>query len=137
MAALNKFIKAQISSFISTVVDFGCTIFLKEVCGICYLFSTSIGSVLGGVTNFELGRKWVFKASGIHLGSQAVRYFMVWAGSILLNIGGVYLLTSVCHFNYLVSKIITAINVGIFFNYLLQKTYVFKTKHENQETASI
>lgn len=135
--ALNKFIRAQMASFVATILDFGFTIFLKEGCGLWYLFSASAGSVLGGVTNFALGRRWVFKAAGLSKGPQAMRYLLVWGGSIFLNIGGVWLLTSVGHINYLYSKVITAVFIGVFFNYLLQNTYVFKLNHESRKTPTI
>jgi len=35
------------------------------------------------------------------------------------------MLTSVMHFNYLVSKVVTSLLVGISFNYWLQKKFVF------------
>jgi len=122
---LNIFIKAQMSSLLSTVIDFGFTIFLKELCGLWYLFSTSVGSILGGITNFILGRRWVFKAVEFPPASQAIRYLLVWGGSILLNIGGVYLLTSIGQINYLFSKMITAVIIGVFFNFFLQKKICF------------
>jgi putative flippase GtrA len=131
------FIKSQVSSIVSTLVDFSITILLKEVVGIWYLFSTSTGSILGGVTNFFLGRKWVFNATGTSSKSQAVRYVIVWGGSILLNITSVFFLTSFGHLNYLLSKIITAVMVGIFFNYILQKKYVFSFNRESQKTTTI
>jgi len=133
---VNIFLKFQISSFIATIVDFGITIFLKEGCGLWYLFSTSAGSILGGVTNFVLGRTWVFKAGGLPPVSQALRYILVWGGSILLNIGGVYLLTSIANFNYLLSKVITSFFIGIFFNYFLQKKFVFSVNHESRKTTT-
>lgn len=129
------FLKAQLSSFISTIVDFGVTILLKEGCGLWYLFSTSAGSILGGVTNFELSRRWVFKVAAIRPGSQAVRYFLVWVGSILLNIGGVFALTSIGHLNYLLSKICTTVIVGISFNFFLQKKFVFSLNNEHSKTT--
>jgi len=134
---LTKFLRAQVSSLISTIVDFGVTIFLKELFGVWYLFSTSVGSILGGMTNFSIGRQWVFNAAGLSAGSQAMRYLLVWGGSIILNIGGVWLLTGIGNFNYLHSKILTTVLVGIFFNYQLQNTFVFKLTHENRETTSI
>lgn len=127
---LRIFIRAQCSSLISTVVDFGVTIILTDGCGWWYLIGTSVGTTLGGGTNFFLGRKWVFNASEISPVSQAIRYILVWGGSIILNIGGVFLLTSIVHLNYLLSKAILAILVGIFFNYLLQKKFVFNQKRE-------
>jgi len=135
--SVNIFLKAQISSFVATLVDFGITIFLKEICGLWYLFSTTAGSILGGLTNFILGRKWVFKATEFPPGSQAIRYLFVWAGSILLNIGSVFLLTSVGHFNYLLSKVITSLIIGIFFNYFLQKKFVFSLNHETRKTTTL
>jgi len=130
--SLAVFLKAQISSFLSTIVDFGFTIFLKEGCGLWYLFSTSVGSILGGTTNFVMGRRWVFKAADLPTGHQALRYCLVWGGSILLNIGGVFVLTSIGHVNYLISKILTSVIVGIFFNYFLQKKFVFSFSHETR-----
>lgn len=135
--SLNIFIKAQISSFISTIVDFGITIFLKEGCGLWYLFSTSAGSILGGMTNFALGRRWVFKSTEFHPGFQAIRYLLVWGGSILLNIGSVFLLTSIGHLNYLLSKIFTAVIIGISFNYILQYKFVFNPDREIRKTTTI
>jgi len=134
--SVNIFIKAQVSSFISTAVDFGITIFLKEACGLWYLFSTSAGSILGGAINFIFGRKWVFNAVALPPVSQVVRYILVWGGSILLNIGGVFLLTSVGHVKYLLSKVITSVIIGICFNYFLQKKFVFGLNHEIRETTT-
>ena len=125
------FIKSQASAIIATLADFGFTIFLKEVLGVWYLLSTSAGSILGGIVNFILGRRWVFNAIGLPVGMQAAKYVMVWGGSILLNVSGVFLLTNFGHINYLFSKTITALVIGIFFNYNLQKKYVFSLPHEN------
>ncbi len=132
--SLNRFIKAQVASFLSTIVDFGITIFLTEACGIWYLLSTSTGSVAGGITNFLIGRKWVFKVAQLPPGSQVIRYMLVWGVSILLNISGVYLLTHIGRLNYLLSKTLTAVIIGIFFNYLLQKQFVFNVRYEGRNT---
>ena len=128
---MNKFIKAQVSSLAATVVDFSITIFLKEICGLWYLTGTITGTVLGGVTNFILNRRWVFCVTFLPPWRQAIRYSLVWGGSILLNICVVFLLTSFGHMNYLLSKIITATIIGISFNYLLQKYFVFNSTREN------
>jgi putative flippase GtrA len=131
------FFKAQVSAIVATLVDFSITILLKEVVGLWYLFSTSTGSIIGGIANFYLGRRWVFDAAGMSSKTQAARYIIVWGGSIFLNISCVFLLTSFGHLNYLLSKIITATLVGIFFNYILQKKYVFSLNRESQKTTTI
>lgn len=120
------FIRSQISSFLSTLVDFGLTIFLKEFLGWWYLTGTITGTLAGGLTNFELGRHWVFKATGTHYFKQARRYILVWAGSLFLNVVLVYLFTSVGHFHYLISKVIVACMLSVIFNYVLQRIFVFR-----------
>jgi len=131
---MKAFIKAQCSSMAATVIDFMITIFLKEVCGLWYLFSTATGSVMGGVANFIMGRRWVFRAAGSSPGPQAIKYVLVWVGSILLNVSGMYLLTSIGRLNYVLSKVIVSLTVGICFNYVLQKTFVFKLNDDCQKT---
>ncbi|MGE5424416.1 MAG: GtrA family protein [Syntrophothermus sp.] len=119
------FIRFQMASCAATLTDFAVTIFLKEICGFWYMVSTSTGSLLGGITNFSLGRRWVFQVTETSTRKQATRYLMGWTGSILLNIAGVFLLTHFGKLNYLYSKIITSFLVGIFFNYFMQKKFVF------------
>jgi len=127
---LTCFVKAQIASAVATAVDFGITILLKEGCGFWYLFSTSAGSTLGGMTNFTLGRCWVFRATAPPKGAQAFRYLVVWCGSILLNIAGVFLLTSIGRLNYIVSKVFVSLLIGVTFNYILQKNFVFSLRND-------
>lgn len=124
-AGLTKFARFQISSIAATTVDFGLTIFLVEICSFYYLSATSIGAFSGGGTNFTMCRNWVFKASGHNAFGQAIRYIITWTCSILLNISFVYILTSFGGLNYIISKIMTAIIVGITFNYSLQMKFVF------------
>lgn len=114
----------QLSAIIATLIDFSFTILLKEACGIGYLMSASIGAVLGGIANFILGRRWVFRAAGPRH-HQAFRYSVIWGGSILLNISAVFLLTDFLNFNYIISKIIAAFMIGLTFNYTMQRRFVF------------
>ncbi len=120
-----RFIRFQVASVAATAVDFGLTIFLKEVCNLHYLSATSIGTLSGGITNFIICRHWVFRAAGDNAFKQAVKYILIWTCSILLNISFVYLLTDIAGFNYIVSKVITAVIIGITFNYTLQRKFVF------------
>lgn len=120
------FVKAQASSFVASVVDFGLTIFCKEVLGIWYVAASFIGTVSGGVTNFLLGRKWVFKKKiEKTVPVQAAKYVLVWCGNLALNTGGVFLVTHFLKLDYKISKVIVSLLVGIFYNYFLQKKFVF------------
>lgn len=123
---MNPFFRSQVSSFVSTLVDFGVTIALTELAGWWYLISTATGTLSGGLTNFELGRHWVFRAAAVPPLQQARRYLMVWAGSLALNVGLVFLLTTVAQLHYIYSKVFVSCLVSVSFNYYFQRTYVYR-----------
>lgn len=120
------FIKAQAASFTATAVDFGITIVLKEWAGCWYLLASILGTVSGGVVNFAMNRSWVFQAKDKKIHFQAIKYVLVWFGNLVLVSGGVFLFTHYGGISYLVSKITVSLLVGIFYNYVLQKKFVFK-----------
>ena len=122
----NCFIKAQISSLVSTLADFLVTRLFTETLCLWYLFSSISGTITGGVVNFLLGRYWTFKVLKENKLVQAQKYLIIWIGSLLLNTSGVYLFTEVLGFHYMISKILVSISVGVFFNFYFQKTFVFK-----------
>jgi putative flippase GtrA len=121
-----KFAKAQLASFLASLVDYGITIFCVEMVGFWYLIGSSTGTIIGGMTNFSLGRNWVFKGGERERKIQLFRYFMVWSGYLLLATSGVYLLTHFGSINYLVSKISVTLFLAVGYNYPLQKRYVFR-----------
>jgi len=123
----SKFFKAQVSSLTATSVDFSITYILTSVVGVLYIFSSAGGVICGGIINFVLGRYWVFNANNERRVKQIPRYMIIWISSMFLNMGGIIFLTETFGFYYLVSKVITSILVGIFFNYYLQREFVFKT----------
>ena len=114
------------TSFTATVVDFTVTILVKELLGKWYLLASVLGTVAGGIVNFLMNRSWVFKAGEKKIYYQAVKYLLVWTGNLLLVTGGVFLLTHYGEVEYKISKIITSLFVGFFYNYILQKRFVFK-----------
>ena len=122
------FFKAQASSLIATMVDFFTTIVLVEVFKQHYLVGGVTGAIAGAITNFMINRQWAFNAKEESAQKQSLRYALVWLGSLLLNTSGLYLLTHFLTIKYIISKIIISLIVGIGFNYVLQKKYVFSTK---------
>lgn len=121
-----RLLKAQAAAATGTAVDFLVTIACVEGLHCWYLLATALGNAAGGLTNFYLGRHLVFKATQQRARLQGVRYLVVWLGSMLLNAGGVYLLTELLHANYLISKIVVSLIVGIGFNYFMQLYFVFR-----------
>lgn len=120
------FVKAQAASITATLVDFAITIVLKEVLGCWYLLASVLGTISGGVVNFLMNRSWVFKAKSRKIHFQALRYILVWIGNLVLVSGGVFLLTHFAGYSYVVSKATVSLAVGVFYNYVLQKRFVFK-----------
>jgi putative flippase GtrA len=121
------FKKAQIASILATAVDFLVMRLIVQITGLAYVVPASaIGTILGGITHFLVSRTWVFQAGEgrwtVHLG----RYLMVWVGNLILSVSVLYLLTRYTSVNYLVAKIGIAIGLAVFYNYVLQKKFVFK-----------
>lgn len=127
------FTRAQIASVLATCVDFLLTIFLVQLIGgphaasgTALTFCSATGIICGGVTHFLISRTWVFRAQEQKWSRQLPRYVLVWIGNLVLNVSVLYLLTHYTSINYLVAKIVIAIGVAVFYNYVLQKRFVFK-----------
>lgn len=123
------FVKAQASSFAASIFDFLTTIVCKEFFYLWYVTASLIGTIAGGVTNFVLGRAWVFKKGHKKQEStitqQAIKFLVVWGGNLLLNTAGVFFVTHYIGLNYITSKVVVSASVGISYNYFLQKKFVF------------
>ncbi|MCF6183065.1 MAG: GtrA family protein [Bacteroidales bacterium] len=120
------FLKYNVTAGIATGVDFAVLIFMTEILHVWYLLSAVTGAVSGGITAFILERNWAFMKRNDKLSVQAIKYFVVWLISILLNIAGLFLLVEYAEIQYIVSKVIVAVIVGIGFNFLTHKYYIFK-----------
>lgn len=120
------FLKAQAAALIATAVDFLVTIFLREGLGIWYLIAGVTGTIFGGVVNFLLGRNWAFAATDKSARGQVFKYLVVWLGNLALNAGGLYLFTSIAGIEYKISKVMVSLIVGIGYNYVFQRFFVFK-----------
>jgi putative flippase GtrA len=124
------FFKAQAASIIASIVDFGVTIGLVWLLGlhddISKTAAAATGTITGGVVNFLIGREWVFAATHQTRTIQAGRYFLVWAGNLLLNVGCVYALLHFADMNITYAKVLVALLIGFSYNYFLQKRYVFR-----------
>ena len=124
--AITSFFRYNIVAALATAIDFGVLIFFTEVFQFWYLFSAFWGAFAGGVTAFLLGRNWAFMQQKKKLATQAKKYVFVWMGSIFLNTYGLYLIVEYLGYQYIISKVIIALIVGIGFNFLMQKYFIFK-----------
>ncbi|MBK0378764.1 GtrA family protein [Mucilaginibacter segetis] len=119
------FVKAQASSIVASIFDFLTTIVCKEFFYLWYLSASLIGTLTGGIINFGLGRNWVFKRKENTIPKQAVKYFLVWGGNIVLTTAGVFFVTHYIGLSYIASKVIVSISLGVSYNYFMQKKFVF------------
>nr|MBP7471921.1 GtrA family protein [Prevotella sp.] len=121
--------KAEMSSTVSSIVDFGLAIGLSEIGMLPYQWSNIIGVMSGGITNCCLNYRFVFKNTSRTKKGVAWRYLMVWFGSMTFNGLGTNMVTS--YFGaqwFIIVKCVIAVIIAIFFNYPLQHHFVFKIK---------
>lgn len=69
-----------------------------------YGYSTFIGALNGGIANCLINYRWVFHAFEMKKRNIAIRYLVVWGGSILLNTYGTYILTELSDQYFMFSK---------------------------------
>lgn len=134
------FIKAQLSAQVASFIDFFSTVFLVKLFSVYYLYATFFGSVIGGIVNCAINYGWVFHAEECKKKHVAFKYFLVWTGSILLNTWGTFVLTEwltgmpwlnvilghYIHDLFMLSKVIVSLMVGLFWNFYLQKVFVYR-----------
>ena len=120
------FLKANIASLTASFFDYLITICLVSFFHSDVVIASMTGTICGGILYFVVSRNWVFDAKNPKVHQQIFKYIFVWSGNLLLNTGGVFLLTKNLGMQYIVSKLFVSLLVGFFYNYTLQKRYVFK-----------
>lgn len=128
------FCKAQLSAQLATVIDFAVSLLLATVCNLWYLYATFLGALSGGIANCALNYKWVFKAQGLKKRYVALKYLLVWCGSIALNTLGTYLLTEWSKQYFIYAKIVMAVFIALLWNYPLQRVFVYHDNHLNRKS---
>ena len=122
---MSTFVKVQAASILGSVADYLVTIFLVEVFHSWYVLANLTGNICGGTLQFILCRNWAFKAEKGKIQNQVARFILVFIGNLVLSAAGVYIFTNYFGINYIISKTITSILLGVSYNYILQKKYVF------------
>lgn len=85
-----------------------------------------ISAALGAVISFLLGRNWAFLNKDGKVTNQAIRYAITAMGSWLLNVKGLILFTETVGLNHLISNLLVATLVGIFYNFPLYRYFVYR-----------
>ena len=144
---LKFFVRAQCSAFVGILVDYAVMIFFTDFVGLHYTVSIAIGGMVGAAVNFSLNKIWAFHVNGesykFNFSQQLLRFVCVATGSIILKIVGTYFLTSLVLYyfqgmkfgRYIITekliykycRLVADIIVSCFFNYKLQRHWVFKS----------
>ncbi|MBE6311032.1 MAG: GtrA family protein [Bacteroidales bacterium] len=157
------FLKASVSSQIASWVDMGLSFILFSVVNLTLydgFFAKAIGAATGGVINCCINYKWTFRPEGCSKRTVAVKYAMVWLGSLLLNSFGTAFVTGFVSdlpilaewgvskdSVFFVAQLAVSLVVSICWNFMLQRYFVFnnvkikakvkkvttKLKHNNGE----
>lgn len=101
--------------------------------------SVAIGAIMGGIVNCIINYKFTFHADGQSVKAVSVKYFMVWIGSLLLNMyGTTFLARPLSKWHLLqswgftedaifaTSTLIVSLLVSWFWNFLLQRRFVYR-----------
>ena len=120
------FLRSQIVSLTATAVDFTVSVIFYEWLNIYYVTATSIGSCCGAVCSFILGRNWAFLNRNGHIRKQFLRFLIINGFSIFANTTGVFLFKENFDIPFIFSRIIVSVLIGVFFNFLMNRYFVFK-----------
>ena len=130
---LHQFAKAQFTSLGASAVDLCLAAALFRWAGFTPFWSTMCGAIVGGIINCITNYEWTFRGTDRSRRGVALRYIVVWGGSILLNAWGVKLAVALLSDNSSVSlplfmtlRIIIAILVAVLWNFNLQKHWVYR-----------
>ncbi len=134
------FLRSSLSSQIASWIDMGSSIALVAV-GVSQWIATPIGAVLGGIVNCCINYRFTFHASDCPVKAVAVKYLLVWLGSVIFNTVGTALLANVLdNWNILESlgftnvgsfaaaRLIVSLVVSLAWNFLMQKHFVYRQR---------
>lgn len=123
---VTSFWRSQATSLIASATDFGVYGFLLALIGINYAVASAIGNLCGAIVSFNLGRNWAFESKDGKITKQAIKYAIASICSAGLNTVVIVWLTKTLTIDPTVSKVISAILIGLTFNFLMFRYFVYK-----------
>jgi putative flippase GtrA len=131
-ASVLRFGRHQVGALVSTAIDFGTMTLVVSGLGGSAVLGTVIGASAGAVSNFWLGRTWIFHADGAsrdRAGGQAWRYALVSFLSLVWNALGEHLLSDRLGLQYQLARVIVAVVVSVAWNFPMHRRFVFAAAH--------
>ena len=133
------FLRSSVSSQIASWLDMGVAFVLFAFAGFYPWISTAVGAIAGGVVNCCINYRFTFHAGACSYKAVAVKYAIVWVGSLVLNTAGTSLVYEILkHWTWLettagftpdgcfaAARLGVSLVVSVFWNYLLQRSFVY------------
>lgn len=140
------FLRSSVSSQIASWTDMGvCFAFYAWVFSFMgtapmrSFLATAIGLVVGGVVNCIINYRFTFRSDHCPIKAVAVKYFLIWGGSFILNLAGTTLLDQLLQSweqvhlipwvkpdgIFAVARLSVSLAVSLAWNFLMQKNFVY------------
>jgi putative flippase GtrA len=116
----------QLGALVATAVDFATMILAVERGGLPPAMATALGAAAGAITNFALGRAWIFRLHSGHWTGQAARYALASGASAAYNTLGEYLLHDAAGVPYVFARLLVSVAVSLLWNFPVQRRFVFR-----------
>lgn len=101
--------------------------------------SVAVGALIGGIVNCCINYRFTFHAKGQSIKAVAVKYVLVWAGSLLLNMyGTTFVSLAMSKWTWLTglgfkpdgifaaSTLLVSLAVSLAWNFVLQRNFVYR-----------
>lgn len=144
------FLRSGVSSQASGWVDFIVSFVFFAWVNLAPWISTAIGAVAGGIVNAVINYKFTFHATGVSVRAVAVKFGLVWLGSLLLNSFGtefIYWIIEDVHWlerigfrpdgYFAAARLFVALVVSWGWNFLLQRYFVYRVTSFDKYAAMI
>jgi putative flippase GtrA len=117
----------QLAALVATALDYFVMIVCVSAFGLSPVVGTAVGALFGAVTNFMLGRRWVFDAHTGDVRGQALRYALVSTVSLCCNAAGEWLIVRL-GVQYVAARLVASLVVGIGWNFPMHRHFVFRQR---------
>jgi putative flippase GtrA len=124
MPLVLQFVKFGVVGVSNTLIFFLVYTLLLKVFGVWYVAASGIGFAVGAINGFLWNRAWTFRG---HVGDAftPVRWFVVQASGLLLNLGLVYLFVDGAGLGELIGQAVTIVIVTVV-TFLANRAWTFK-----------
>ena len=143
---LRSIVPSQAASWIDMIISFAFFAWLN----IDPWLATLCGAFAGGVTNCVINYKFTFHASGLPWKAVAVKYFMVWMGSVMFNSMGteifyrllmnwqwLHTLVDSPDAIFAAVRLFISLVVSLAWNFVMQRNFVYRPSKFDPTAISI